>query len=392
MLAAVSRIARPAASRFAARSVRSVATLDASKIQTALTSSPVEKLPKEDLVFGGSFSDHQLEIDWDAEAGWHAPQIKPSGPLELHPAASSLHYAMQCFEGMKCYVDAEGNLRLFRPDLNMVRMNRSMARLHLPTFDGDQFIECLKELLRVERDWVPAGDGYSLYIRPTGISTHPFLGVGPSQNAKLFAILSPVGPYYPEGFKPVTLKAETQYVRAWPGGTGDAKVGGNYGPTIQPQMKAAEKGYSQVLWLFGDDLEVTEVGTMNMFVFWTNAETGRKELRTAPLDGTILPGVTRQSVLDLAREWGEFDVVEETFTMPELALALDEGRVEECFGCGTAAVVSPICKIGFNGRDYDVPIDPDDDAALAGKLTQRVWDTICDIQYGRVESPWSVVV
>ena len=157
-------------------------------------------------------------------------------------------------------------------------------------------------------------------------------------------------------------------------------------------MKAAEKGYSQVLWLFGDDLEVTEVGTMNMFVFWTNAETGRKELRTAPLDGTILPGVTRQSVLDLAREWGEFDVVEETFTMPELALALDEGRVEECFGCGTAAVVSPICKIGFNGRDYDVPIDPDDDAALAGKLTQRVWDTICDIQYGRVESPWSVVV
>ena len=324
-----------------------------------------------------------LEIDWDQDQGWLAPQIKPMQNISIHPAASSLHYAIQCFEGMKCYVDDQGELRLFRPDLNMARLNRSMERLHMPNFDADAFMDCLKQLLRVDKEWVPAGDGFSLYIRPTGISTHPFLGVGPSANARLFVILSPVGPYYPEGFKPVSLKAETNYVRAWPGGTGDAKVGGNYGPTIQPQILAAEHGYSQVLWLFGEDQEVTEVGTMNMFVFW-HTKDGRKELRTAPLDGTILPGVTRQSVLDLCRGWGEFDVVEERYTMPELAEAIDEGRVIEAFGCGTAAVVSPICNIGFDGKDYGID--------AVGSLTQRLWDSIIDIQYGRVASEWSVPV
>lgn len=188
-------------------------------------------------------------------------------------------------------------------------------------------------------------------------------------------ILSPVGPYYPEGFAPVKLWAEKQFVRAWPGGTGDAKVGGNYGPGILPQFLAAQKGFSQNLWLFGRDDEVTEVGTMNMFTFWKNEESGRNELVTAPLDGTILPGITRDSVIQLAEEWGDIEVAERTVTMPEIVSAIETGRLHECFGSGTAAVVSPIELIHYNGVDYQVPLDKADADATAGKLTQRVWDT-----------------
>lgn len=271
----------------------------------------------------------------------------------------------------------------------MKRMNVSCERLFLPTFDGDEFTECIKELIKVDRDWIPQGEGYSLYIRPTAISTHPFLGVSKAESAKLFAILSPVGPYYPEGFAPVKLFADNVNRRAWPGGIGYAKAGGNYAPTIGPQTDAAKKGYSQVLWLFGENDDITEVGTMNMFTFWVN-ENGEKELVTAPLDGTILPGVTRDSILSLARSWGEFKVSERTYTMPELAKALDEGRVIECFGAGTAAVVSPIELIGYKGTDYKVPLDPSRPGHPAGALTQRIWDSIVSIQYGELEHEWSV--
>lgn len=298
---------------------------------------------------------------------------------------------MQCFEGMKAYRDDENRIRLFRPDLNMIRMNTSMTRLSMPSFDGDQFLECIKELVKIEKDWIPQERGYSLYIRPTGISTQPTLGVGGPQECKLYVILSPVGPYYPEGFNPVKLYASKKCVRAWPGGTGDVKIGGNYAATIEPQMEAAKKGYTQCLWLFGDDAEVTEVGTMNFFVLWDRAD-GKRELVTAPLDGTILPGVTRQTVLDLARQWDEFEVTERIFTMKEFLNAVKEKRVVEAFGCGTAAVVSPVKAVHFEGTEYDIPLQPDDDTALAGELTQRVWDSITDIQYGAVDSPWSVVV
>ena len=206
----------------------------------------------------------------------------------------------------------------------------------------------------------------------------------------MFTILSPVGPYYPEGFAPVKLYGEKRFVRAWPGGTGDTKVGSNYGPTIKPQLLAADRGYSQVLWLFGeeDGGQVTEVGTMNMFVLWENEE-GVKELVTAPLDGTILPGVTRDSVLELAKSWGEFAVTERAVTMGELVRAVESGRLLEAFGSGTAAVVSPFKGFHFEGEDYDVPIDA---ALQAGPITKRVWDTLRDIQYGNVEHPWSVVI
>ncbi|KAF0775342.1 hypothetical protein AaE_000958 [Aphanomyces astaci] len=361
-----------------------LAGLDASKTIIHQTTHPKAKTPKENLTFGSTFSDHLLEVDWDKTSGWGAPLIRPYGPLAIDPAASSLHYALQCFEGMKAYIDGKGKIRLFRPELNMKRMNSSMERLFLPTFDSDELIECLKYNCNASYQipmsfisWIPQGDGYSLYIRPTGVSTHPFIGVGASSKAKVYVILSPVGPYYPEGFNPVKLFADDKYVRAWPGGTGNTKVGGNYGPTIMPQMEAAKKGYSQA-------------GTMNLFVYWIN-EQGEKELITAPLTrGDILPGVTRQSILELARGWGEFKVTETTITMPSIVKAEQEGRLLEVFGSGTAAVISPVKLINYNGKDVNVPLDAPD--GKSGQLTKRIWNEMTDIQYGRVEHPWSVVI
>jgi branched-chain amino acid aminotransferase len=268
-------------------------------------------------------------------------------------------------------------------------MNNSMERLSLPTFDGDAMTECLKELIRIDSDWIPEGEGYSLYIRPTGISTHPSIGVSTPTSARVFIIMSPVGPYYPEGFAPVSLYADTENVRAWPGGMGDKKVGGNYAPTIMPQSQAAKKGYSQILWLYGEDHQVTEVGTMNLFFFWHN-EDGEKELVTAPLSrGDILPGVTRRSVLELARQWGDFKVSEKNITMAEVTTAIKEGRMIEAFGSGTAAVLSPIKLIAYHGTDYEIPLA----AGNSGELCHRMWQTITSIQDGRIEHPgWSVVV
>ena len=301
------------------------------------------------------------------------------------------HYGIEAFEGMKAYRDARGRVRLFRPDMNMRRLARSMWTLSLPALDEAGYLECVKRLVLADADWIPDGEGFSLYLRPTVIGTQPTLGVSQSRHCKLFTICCPVGPYYPEGFKPVRLLAEREHVRAWPGGTGDSKLGGNYAPSIRVQALAARAGYSQVLWLFGKEQQVTEVGTMNFFVLWRNAA-GEKELITAPLDGTILPGVTRQSVLDLARGWGEFAVTEAKFSIHDLTAAVREGRVIEAFGAGTAAVVSPVRQVAYAGVEYDIPLNPAAPGAGAGPLTQRVWDTLRDIQYGKTEHPWSVVI
>ncbi|KAF1319704.1 Branched-chain amino acid aminotransferase, partial [Globisporangium splendens] len=351
---------------------------------------PKTKLPKEQLTFGTTFTDHMLEIDWEQGKGWQNPVIRPYGPIAMDPASSALHYALQCFEGMKAYVGPKGEIRLFRPDMNMKRLNSSMKRLLLPQFDNDELTNCLKELIKLDKDWVPEGDGYSLYIRPTGISTHPYIGVGASLKAKIFIILSPVGPYYPEGFNPVKLFANDTYVRAWPGGTGGFKLGANYAPGIMPQAAAGQKGYSQNLWIFGPDHDVTEVGTMNLFIHWIN-EQGEKELITPPLTrGDILPGITRDSILTLAREWGEFKVTEGNVNMKQVQKAVHEDRVLEIFGSGTAAVVSPVSTINYLGEDLNIPLDGKD--GKAGKLAERVWKELSDIQYGRVEHPWSVIV
>jgi branched-chain amino acid aminotransferase len=363
--------------------------LDASKLVIEKTSNPKPKPATEGLLFGKEFSDHMLTVDWDSESGWAAPVISETKDLQISPAAMALHYAIQCFEGMKAYKDAQGRIRLFRPDCNIERLNNSMKRLYLPQLDPDQLMECLKTLVKTDQDWIPEGDGFSLYLRPTSIATDPYLGLQVVNQCKFFVITSPVGPYYTEGFKPVKLLADDQNVRAWPGGCGSSKLGGNYGPTIAPQMAANEQGCAQVLWLYpdGDDHIVTEVGAMNLF-FVIKTEDGKTELVTAPLtDGTILPGVTRRSVLELAQNAGEMIVSERPLGMKEIIKAHKEGRLMEAFGAGTAAVIAPVNSIRYKGEDIDLPTGD-----KIGPVGQQMWNDILDIQYGRVEHPWSVLV
>jgi branched-chain amino acid aminotransferase len=278
---------------------------------------------------------------------------------------------------------------MFRPDKNMERLSNSMKRLNMPgaDFDRQELAKCISQLVSIDRDWIPYGEGYSLYIRPTAIATHPFLGLASPTSLLLYVITCPVGPYYKSGFDPIRLTADTDYVRAWPGGTGNAKVGGNYAPTMKPASEAAANGYSQVLWLFGDNDEVTEVGAMNVFFYMVNKETNRPELVTPPLTrGDILPGVTRASIIDLAKSWGEFDVSERFPTMAEIQEAAEDNRLLEVFGAGTAAVVTPVSCIQYKGKDIEIP--------AVGELTQRVWNEITGIQYGKIEGPpgWRVEV
>ncbi|KAI8998075.1 aminotransferase [Gaertneriomyces semiglobifer] len=375
----------------------SLAPLSSTKIVKVLTDKPKPKLPNDKLVFGQTFTDHMLVVEWDSDKGWHSPEIKPYGKISLDPSATVFHYALECFEGMKAYKDASGKIRLFRPNMNMLRLNKSCERVTLPTFDGDELLSCIKEFLKVETDWIPADRGYSLYLRPTCIATQESLGVGPSNKALMFVIASPVGPYYKTGFNPVSLYATQDFVRAWPGGSGDTKIGANYAPGIRPQIHVAKEGYQQNLWVFGEDESLTEVGTMNFFMFWTN-EKGERELVTPPLDGTILPGITRDSIIHLARSWNEFKVVERKITLPTVVKALNEGRVHEMFGSGTAAIVSPIKCIHYKGKDLQIPIDP---KLNAGQLTKRISEAVMKIQYGECQGKeaekwgvqdWSVVV
>eukprot|EP00039_Didymoeca_costata_P006536 m.91196 g.91196 ORF g.91196 m.91196 type:complete len:437 (-) comp13291_c0_seq3:235-1545(-) len=352
------------------------------KTSTNLKNSDIDP---EKLGFGNHFTDHMLLVDYKEGQGWSKPIIEPYGNFSMDPASMVLHYGLEIFEGLKAYKGVDGKVRLFRPELNMARMNKSAARLALPTFDSHEFRQCIEELVRLDAGWIPSGRGFSLYIRPTMIATHACLGVRPPLEARLYCILSPVGGFYKTS--EVRLLAESNYARAWPGGAGEAKCGGNYAPTILPQKQAAEKKYDQVLWLFGDEHEITEVGTMNFFGLIIN-EQGQKELITAPLDGTILEGVTRRSVLDLANLEDGMKVSERKWTMEELEKALAENRVVELFGSGTAATVSPVTEISYKGRTLKIPTqDPTE------SFSHKVMNTIFDIQYGEIENhPWAPVI
>ncbi|KAM4615344.1 branched-chain-amino-acid aminotransferase, cytosolic [Polymixia lowei] len=338
------------------------------------------------LAFGTVFTDHMLTIEWTSTGGWEVPHIKPFGNLTLHPAASSLHYAIQLFEGMKVYRGPDNRLRLFRPMLNMNRMAKSAERACLPAFDKSELQECIRRLVEIEQDWVPHSDSASLYIRPTFLGTEPSLGVKKPSRALLYVILSPVGSYFSSGTKPVSLWADSKYIRAWRGGTGDCKMGGNYGASIYAQYEAVDYGCQQVLWLYGDDHQITEVGTMNFFLYWTN-ENGEEELATPPLDGIILPGVTRQSILELTRKWGEFKVTERRLTMGDLCRALEEQRVKAMFGSGTACMVSSVGHILYQGENLHIPCQ-EDSPQLASRLVRE----LTDIQYGRTPSDWTILV
>ncbi|KAL2830646.1 aminotransferase [Aspergillus pseudoustus] len=368
------------------------ARLDASKLTITKTTSPKELSPAKDLVFGRSFTDHMFTAEWTATDGWRAPQIVPYQKLQLDPSACVFHYAFECFEGMKAYRDNNGQIRLFRPDKNMQRLNKSSARIALPAFDGEALTKMIGELVKLDSRFIPNERGYSLYLRPTMIGTQNTLGVGPPGSALLFVIASPVGPYYPTGFKAVSLEATDYAVRAWPGGVGDKKLGANYAPCIVPQLEAASRGFQQNLWLFGEEEYVTEVGTMNLFIALKNKETGKKELVTAPLDGTILEGVTRDSVLGLARErlvpkgW---DVSERKIRMAELAEASNEGRLIEVFGSGTAAIVSPVRAISYRGKLVNCGLKENEEA---GEIALQMKNWIEGIQYGDEDHSWSYIL
>ncbi|XP_059361231.1 branched-chain-amino-acid aminotransferase, cytosolic-like [Carassius carassius] len=353
-------------------------------IQLAQTQKP--KPDPTGLVFGTVFTDHMLTIEWILEEGWQKPHIQPFGNLSIHPGCSALHYSVQLFEGLKAYRGPDNKVRLFRPLINMKRMLKSAHRACLPSFDGEELLECIRKLVEVDQDWVPHSDSASLYIRPTFLGTEPTLGVKKPSKALLFVILSPVGSYFSTGAKPVSLWADSKYIRAWRGGTGDCKMGGNYGASIYAQYEAVNYGCQQVLWLYGDDQQITEVGTMNLFLFWIN-ENEEEELATPPLDGIILPGVTRQSILELACKWGEFKVSERYLTMADLRQALEENRVREMFGSGTACVVSPVGRILYKGENLHIPCE-----GVFPPLASRLLKELTDIQYGRTPSDWSCII
>ncbi|KAJ3194145.1 hypothetical protein HK101_003392 [Irineochytrium annulatum] len=388
--AALSSYVRLFASAPSADHDAKTADISANNLKTTIASTKKSIPANKDLVFGQTFADHMLSVEWRSTKGWSAPRIHPYEKICLDPSATVFHYAIECFEGLKAYKDKNGKIRMFRPDMNMARLANSCKRLTLPAFNKEEFLACIKQLLKTDERWIPSERGYSLYIRPTAIATQESLGVGPSSKALLFVITCPVGPYYKTGFSAVSLSATSNYVRAWPGGTGDAKIGANYAPGIRPQIEVAKKGYQQNLWIFGKEDYITEVGTMNLFVLWKTPE-GKTELVTPPLDGTILPGVTRDSVIQLAKEWGQ-SVSERPVSMKEITKAVEEGRMLEMFGSGTAAIVSPIKNILYKGKDWAIPLDPKDKSSQAGPFTKKLADTIMGIQYGEIPHKWSVIV
>lgn len=329
--------------------------------------------PDGNLGFGKYFTDHMFVMDYTEGLGWHDPRIVPYAPLELDPSAMVLHYGQAIFEGMKAYKTDDGRVLLFRPDQNMKRTNISNDRLCIPAIDEEFCIEAICELVKVDKDWIPTGEGTSLYIRPFIIATDPYLGVKPSATYKFIVILSPVGAYYPEGMNPVKIYVESDYVRAVKGGTGYAKTPGNYAASIKAQMEANKKGYTQVLWLDGVFKKyIEEVGTMNVF-FKIDGK-----IVTPALDGSILPGVTRDTVIKLLQHWG-MDVSERKISIDEVLDANEKGTLEEVFGTGTAAVISPVGELNYDGQKILI------NDGKTGEIAARLYKTITDIQNGKAE-------
>ncbi|CAK1551717.1 unnamed protein product [Leptosia nina] len=341
-----------------------------------------------DLGFGKYFTDHMLKINYHTElGGWQKPEITPFENLSIHPAAKALHYAVQLFEGLKAYRGVDDKIRLFRPELNMERMNLAAKRSGLPMFDGEELIKCITRLVQIDQEWVPHSETSTLYIRPTLIGTEPTFGIVAPETAMLFAILSPVSAYYKTNSDgAVSIYADPNVVRAFPGGVGNRKVGSNYGPTIEITSQASKLGHQQVLWLFGPNQELTEVGAMNIFLVYIN-EHGDKQLSTPPLNGLILPGVTRRSILELASQWEDITVKEEVMTMDRVIELKNQGRLLEMFGAGTAVIITPISNVGYLDKNIHVPTMKQKHAVY-----QRLKDTLLAIQYGHIEHPYAKII
>jgi branched-chain amino acid aminotransferase len=329
--------------------------------------------PESELGFGRFFTDHMVMIEWARDRGWHDGKIVPYGPVSLDPAAGVFHYGQAMFEGMKAFRGGDGKVRLFRADMHTKRMHDGAARLCMPAIDPELLFRGIQELVALDRDWVPSGDRTALYIRPTLIASEPFLGVRPADRYTLFVIASPVGPYYSET-KGVRIWVEDHFTRAAPGGLGNVKAGANYVASLLAAKEAKDRGYAQVLWLDATEHRfIDEVGTMN--IFFRIGE----ELVTPPLDGTILGGVTRDSILWLARSWG-VRVSERRIGLDELRSAHQKGKLEEAFGSGTAAVITPVAEFGTRTEK----IAPRQEF---GELATKLLKTISGIQHGALPDP-----
>lgn len=353
------------------------------EIKVQLTDHPKAKTPESELGFGKVFTDHMFTMDWDKEQGWHDAQIVPFGDISLSPACNVFHYSQETFEGLKAYRRADGHIQLFRPEENFKRLNNSNARLAMPVLDVDFCVEALKKLVEIDQDWVPYSDGHSLYIRPFCIATEPNLGAHNTTKVKFIIILSPVGAYYASGLNPVNIYVEPRYVRAVRGGTGFAKTGGNYAASMLAQEEAGAQGFSQVLWLDGVEQKyIEEVGAMNVFFVIDG-----KVVTPSISHGSILPGITRKSVIELLRHWG-YEVEETRITVDDLEKAYKEGKFTEMFGSGTAAVISPVGLLRY--KDYDMELS----GGKIGELSQKLYDELTGIQWGKRPDPfgWTVEV
>ena len=352
-------------------------------IKIEKTTTPKQKPAKgEKLGFGKIFTDHMFVMDYTEGKGWHDARIVPFQDLVMSPAAMVFHYGQEMFEGLKAYKGVDGKVRLFRPDMNAKRTNDTNDRLCIPQLPVEDFVEAVKAVVKVDEDWIPTEDGTSLYIRPFIIATDEFLGVAPSKTYKFIIILAPSGAYYESGLAPVGIWIEDEYVRAVKGGMGFAKTGGNYAASLIAQVKAHDDGYSQVLWLDGVERKyIEEVGAMNIF-FKIDGK-----IVTPELSGSILPGVTRNSVIALCKKMG-LEVEERRISAEELITAQKAGKLEECFGTGTAAVISPVGKLRYVD---DVMIINNNEI---GEVSQKLYDTLTGIQWGKREDDmgWTVEV
>ena len=343
------------------------------EIKITKTDCPKEKPDSATLGFGKIFTDHMFMMDYSAGRGWHDARIIPFQNISIHPASTVLHYGSEIFEGLKAYRREDGVVQLFRPIENVRRMNNSAERLCLPQIPEDDAMQILETFVSLEQDWTPSAPGTSLYLRPFMYGNDESLGVHAVQNATYVIIASPVGSYYKEGINPVKIMIEDEDVRAVRGGTGYAKCGGNYAASNRAGQRAEEKGYSQVLWLDGVERRyIEEVGAMNV-MFKINGE-----IVTPALTGSILPGITRKSCIEVLRDEG-YTVNERLLSVDELGEALKNGILEEAWGCGTAAVVSPIGELCYKGTKYII------NNGEIGKVTQHLYDTLTGIQWGKIK-------
>jgi branched-chain amino acid aminotransferase len=358
---------------------------DPSKLETKISNlpGPSEKMKNGEVRWGTTFTNHMFEAEWHLEEGWSTPRIVPRHTIELDPAASVLHYGLEVFEGLKAHRGTkDGKIRLFRPDKNIRRMAISCARLGLATFDQQMMLECLRRYVMIEKDWVPHGRGTALYLRPTCIAVDPKLGVARSKRNLFYIIASPVGHYFQGGSGGVNLLATTKYFRSFPGGIGFCKTGANYALGIIPSEEASRLGCQQVLWLSdAKNRYVTEAGVMNFFVLFKGAK--RPELVTAPLDGTILDGVVRSSILELVRSWGTIDVSERKYSIDEVVQRISQGEVIEAFGSGTASIITPVTGIHYQDKMYSIVSDTEQ------KISPKLLKSMQDIFYGEVEDTFS---